>query len=164
MSLTFSAVARRFVFTLGMIALMPGIAAESNAAPAHYCEVVMDLTIDGRLVGSPSAIVEFGKQAEITLRDAGGVHGWQLTIVVDEPSVVRRALAMPAQMQLFELDGDESVLRAEPHIAVVPGQHATLEMPLAGTDGRRAKLGFTAQIRTEAEVKARLDAAMNQSN
>jgi hypothetical protein len=35
---------------------------------------------------------------------------------------------------------------------------------LSGTDDRRANLALTAELRTDAEVKARLNAPMNQSN
>lgn len=164
MHLPHFAVAKRFLFALGLIVSLPAIAQDPNAASAHYCEIAIDLTIDGHPVASPSAIVEFGKQAEFTLRDVDGVHGWQLNIVVDEPAVVRRVLAMPTRMQLFELDGDQSFLRAEPHVAAVPGQRANLDVMLSGTDDRRANLALTAELRTDAEVKARLNAPMNQSN
>jgi hypothetical protein len=126
-------------------------------ADARYCEVTIDFKVNGHAVASPNTIVEFGKEAEVTIRDANGVHGWQIAFVVDEQSLVRRAVVMPTRIQLFELANDQSFLRAEPHLNLVPGQRANLEM--AFDDGRKASLSVLAEMRTAAEVKASLEAA-----
>jgi len=156
-------IANRLLF-VALAATLSASAAAAEPTQAHYCEVNMDLAINGHTVISPSAIVEFGKEAEFTIRDADGVHGWQIKLVVDEPSVKRRVLVMPSSMQLFELAGDQSILQAEPHLSTAPGQHADLQMTLADDSGRRATLGFIAEIRSDAEVQARLDSLKDSSD
>jgi hypothetical protein len=143
------------------LAIGPVASAQTPIDPnARYCDVSMDVRVNGRTVASPDAIVEFGKEAEVTIRDTNHPHGWQIRFVVDEPTLIRRALAMPTNIQLFELADDRSFLRAEPHLSVVPGQPANLEMALE--DGRKVSLTVTASVLTGAQVQAHLDATAEQ--
>jgi hypothetical protein len=143
------------------LAISPVASAQTPIDPnARYCDVSMDVRVNGRTVASPDAIVEFGKEAEVTIRDTNHPHGWQIRFVVDEPTLIRRALAMPTNIQLFELADDRSFLRAEPHLSVVPGQPANLEMALE--DGRKVSLTVTASVLTGAQVQAHLDATAEQ--
>jgi hypothetical protein len=145
------------------LAISPAASAQTPIDPnARYCDVSMDVRVNGRTVASPDAIVEFGKEAEVTIRDTNHPHGWQVRFVVDEPTLIRRALAMPTNIQLFELADDRSFLRAEPHLSVVPGQPANLEMALE--DGRKVSLTVTATILTGAQVQAHLDATAEPSD
>ena len=168
MNLAPLAIAKRTLLILCAMTSVQGIALESSddssSAPAHYCEVAMDLTVDGHPIASPSTIVEIGKEAEMTFEGRGGANSGLLRFVIDEPTVVRRATVIPTEMQLFQLTGDDPVLRATPHIALQPGQRADLQMMLDGMEGHRATLGVTAQMRSEAEVKARVDALKEQSD
>jgi len=140
----------------------PAFAQQEPVVDEHYCEVTIDFKVNGHAIASPNTIVEFGKEAEVTIRDANGIHGWQIAFVVDEQSLVRRAMVMPMRVQLLELANDKSFLRAEPHLNLVPGQRANLE--IAFDDGRKASLSVLAEIRSAAEVKAHLDAAGESTN
>lgn len=153
------------ILPLALIGLALGTVASAQTPidpDARYCDVSMDVRVNGRTVASPDAIVEFGKEAEVTIRDTNHPHGWQIRFVVDEPTLIRRALAIPTNIQLFELADDRSFLRAEPHLSVVPGQPANLEMALE--DGRKVSLTVTASVLTGAQVQAHLDAAGESSN
>lgn len=150
---------RALLLTLACFSTREFAIAQDQIDPnARYCEVAMDVRVNDRVVASPNAIVEFGKEAEVTIHDPGNnPHGWQIRFVVDEPSLVRRALVMPSRIQLFELADDRSFLRAEPHLNIVPGQPANLEMAL--DDGRKVSLNVTGVIRSGAEIQAHFDAA-----
>lgn len=140
------------------LAVVLSASGETSIDPnGRYCDLSMDVRINGRSIASNDAIVEFGKEAEFTIRDANHPHGWQVRFVVDEPTTIRRAFAMPTSVQLYEIADERSFLRAEPHLNVVPGQPAELEMALE--DGRRIGLTVTAAILTGAEVQAHLDAS-----
>jgi hypothetical protein len=140
-----------------LIAAGPTFAQDAPATDARYCEVTIDFSVNGHPVAAPNTIVEFGKEAEVTIRDANGVHGWQIAFVVDAPTLARRAMVMPSRFALSEMAKDQAFLRAEPHLNLVPGQRATLDM--AFDDGRKASFAVLAEIRSAAEVDARLEAA-----
>ncbi|MGH8173341.1 MAG: hypothetical protein ACREPX_09340 [Rhodanobacteraceae bacterium] len=150
------------VALIGLPVAHIAIAQDAIDPNARYCDVSMEVRINGRAVVSPDAIVEFGKEAEITIRDANQPHGWQLKFVVDEPTTIRRATAMPVRIQLFELADDRSFLRAEPHMNLVAGQPASLEMALE--DGRKVSLSVTAAILSGEEVQAHIDATTESSD
>jgi len=129
---------------------LPSVA-NAQSTP-HYCEVVMDFSVNRHDIAQPRAIVELGKEAEITIGNE--THGWQFRILVEEPTVVRRATVIPTNIELYELINGEAILRASPHIAVAPGQHAELDVTFGEEDGRKAHLGLSANFRTDAEVEA----------
>lgn len=127
------------------------LSATVDAQPAsHYCEIAMDLAVSGRTVAQPSAIVEFGKPADITIGD--DLHGWRFVVTADEPTVVRRASGIPVGIEIYELSEGKSFLRASPRLSVAPGQRADLDMPF-GDDGRRAHLGLVANPRADSDVE-----------
>ena len=137
-------------------ASFPIIAAASDF---HYCEITLDLRIDGRKIASPNAIVEFGKPAEFTEEDIAGHHGWQLKLVLDEPTIVRRVTGIPADIELYELVDGAPILRLSPHVVIAPGQSAQLQLPFGGGDTRGAELDLVALPRADADVQDRVGAA-----
>ena len=126
-------------------------AAQGDAPAARYCEIAMDFSLDGRAVAAPSALVEFGQTADVTIGD--DLHGWRFSIVAGEPRIVRRANVIPVEIDLYELVNGEAVLRASPHFGVAPGQRADLET-IFPDDGRKAHIGLVANLRSDAEVEA----------
>ena len=137
------------------LALLVGAALSSGAIaqqPFRYCEVVMDFSVNRHDIAQPRVIVELGKETEITIGNE--THGWQFRILVDVPAVVRRATVIPTDIELYELINGEAILRASPHIAVAPGQHAELDVTFGEEDGRKAHLGLSANLRTDADVEA----------
>lgn len=126
-------------------------AAQTNAPTARYCEVAMDFSLNGRAVAAPSAIVEFGQQADVTVGDE--MHGWRFSIVADEPRIVHRATVIPIEIGLYELVNGDAVLRSSPHFAVAPGQRADLET-IFQDDSRKAHIGLIANLRSDEDVEA----------
>lgn len=141
---------RRAIFPVLAAAIAAAATAQTGAPSLRYCEVAMDFSVNGRPVAAPSAIVEFGQQADVTIGDE--MHGWRFSIVADEPKIVHRASVIPIEIDLYELANGESVLRASPHFAVAPGQRADLETIFAD-DSRKARIGLVANLRSEAEIE-----------
>jgi hypothetical protein len=141
-----------------------GIGSIANADPPspHYCEVAIELSLNGRSVAvAPGTIVEFGKESEITLsRD--GMTGWQFRILADEPTVVRRATAVPVEIAIYELVNGEPVLRAAPHLRIALGQRADLDTTFGEDDGRKAHIALVANLRSDADVEAQMESAKEQ--
>jgi hypothetical protein len=147
-----------------LLGALVGIAGIANADPPspHYCEVAMELSLNGRSVAvAPGTIVEFGKEAEITLsRD--GMTGWQFRILADEPNVVRRASAVPVDIAIYELVNGEPVLRATPHLRIALGQRADLDTTFGEEDGRKAHIALVVNLRSDADVEAQMESAKEQ--
>ena len=114
----------------------------------------MELSVNGHPISSPIAIVEFGKEAEITMSHDDGVTGWQFRIIADELTTIRRMNVIPISVDLFELANGQRVLRASPHFNVAPGQRADLETIFADEDGRKAHIVLVANLRSQADVDA----------
>jgi hypothetical protein len=134
-----------------MLAVLIVVAGIANAdPPTRYCQIAMDFSVNGRPVAAPSTIVEFGREAEITLSRDDGMTGWQFRIVADEPTIVHRVNVIPVRMDLFELINGQAVLRATPHFAVAPGQRADLDTQFGEDDGRKAHIGLVANLRADA--------------
>ena len=135
-----------------------GSPANADPPPAHYCEIAMDFSVSGKPVAAPSAIVEFGKEAEITIGNPDE-HAWQFRIVADEPTVIRRAGVIPISVDLYEIAKGESVLRASPHFNAVPGQRADIQTIFGDDDGRKAQITLVANLRSDADVDASTNGA-----
>ena len=125
-----------------------GIANADSAL--RYCQIAMEFSVNGRPVAAPATVVEFGKEAEMTLSRDDGMSGWQFRIVADEPTIVHRVNVIPINMDLFELVNGQAVLRASPHFAVAPGQRADLDTQFGEDDGRKAHIALVANLRADA--------------
>jgi hypothetical protein len=121
--------------------------------PFHYCEVAIEFSLDGKPVAAPSALVEFGREAEVTIGDPDG-HAWRFRILADEPTVVRRANVIPVGIALDEIAEGTAYPRASPKLGAVPGQRAEIETILGNGDGRRVHFSVVANPRSDAEVEA----------
>jgi hypothetical protein len=143
---------RPSIFLAGLFALATLARADAPAA-ARYCEVAMELSIDGRRIAAPSAIVEFGKEAEITIGDEAA-HAWRFRILADEPTVVRRASVIPVSVGLYEVAEGREYLRASPDVKLAPGQRADVETIFPDGDGRSAHIAMVANPRSDAEIEA----------
>lgn len=136
-------------------------AAYADPAPAQYCEVAIDFSIDGKHVAAPSAIVAFGEEAEVTIGNPDE-HAWRFRILVDAPAVVHRVTVIPVGIALDEIAKGEAYAKASPELRAVPGQRADIETIFGNGDGRHAHLAVVATPRSEAEVEAlRSNAADN---
>ncbi|HET7923780.1 MAG TPA: hypothetical protein VFL30_02725, partial [Rhodanobacteraceae bacterium] len=60
--------------------------AHADPPPAHYCEVAIDFSIDGKHIAAPSALVAFGEEAEVTLGEPAE-HAWRFRILASAPTV-----------------------------------------------------------------------------
>ena len=60
--------------------------AHADEPDSRYCEIAINLSIDGREIAAPSVIVEFGKDAEITVSRDDGQSGWRFHIIADAPT------------------------------------------------------------------------------
>ena len=141
--------ARRFV--TGILAVFATLA-NADAQTARYCEIAMEFSVDGKRIAAPSAIVEFGKEAEVTIGDETS-HAWRLRILAEEPTIVRRAGVIPVSVDLYEVAEGKEYLRASPHVNLAPGQRADLEAIFGEGDGRRARIAVVANLRSDAEVQ-----------
>lgn len=130
------------------------INATADPPSAHHCEIAIDFSVNGRAIAAPSALVEFGKEAEITLSRDDGISGWRFAIVADEPTVIHRVNVIPISIDVYELVNGESVLRATPHFAVAPGQRADLDTTFGEDDGRSAHIALVANLRSDGDVEA----------
>ena len=135
---------------IGAVALFAATTSIAQDVP-RYCEVALEFSLDGRTIGTPSALVEFGQQADVTIGDE--MHGWHFSIVADEPKIVRRVNAIPIEIDLYEVLRGEQILRASPHFAVAPGQRADLDTIFA-SDGREAHVGLVANLKSDVDVQA----------
>ena len=128
-------------------------AAHADPPPVHYCEIALDFSVNGKKVAAPSAIVEFGQEAEITIGNPEE-HAWRFRILTDAPTVVRRANVIAISLTLEEIAKDTAYARASPEIKAVPGQRIDIETIFTGGDGRNAHIGLVANPRTDAEIEA----------
>ena len=121
--------------------------------PASYCEVAIDFSLDGKHVATPSAIVVFGEEAEVTIGNPDE-HAWRFRILADAPAVVRRVNVIPVSIALDEIAKGEAYAKASPSLKAVPGQRADIEAIFGNGDGRRAHLTVVANPRSGADVEA----------
>jgi hypothetical protein len=140
------------------------------ASPLHadpptvrYCEIAIDFSIGGKRVASPSAIVEFGQEAEVTIGNPDE-HAWRFRILADAPAVVHRVNVIPISIALDEVAEGRSYPRASPELRAVPGQRADIESIFGDGDGRRAHLAVVANPRSDAEIDALRNAAGEQES
>jgi hypothetical protein len=132
-----------------------GSLAQAAAPDARYCEIAIDLSINGHAIAAPSAIIEYGKDAEITLSRDDGQSGWRFHVLADAPTTVRRMnVVIPVSVELYELAGGQEVLRAAPQLKVAPGQRADLETIFGDGDGRKAHIALVANPRSDADIEA----------
>lgn len=136
-------------------AILAGVATLASADPpsTRYCEIVMDFSVNGKAVAAPSTIVEFGKEAEITVGNPDE-HAWRFTIVADEPAIVHRVGVIPVSVDLYEIAEGKAFLRASPHFNATPGQRADIETIFGDEDGRKARIALVANLRSDADVQA----------
>jgi hypothetical protein len=139
--------------------LVGGFIARASAQDAHYCEIALDFSVEGKPVAAQSTLIEFGQPADITIDKADMTGSWQLHIVVDPPALIRRVTAIPIDIEIYEITAGQSYLRAAPHINAAPGQHADLQMIFGDDDGRRARIGLVANLRSDADAQALMDRA-----
>ena len=128
-------------------------AAHADPPPVHYCEIALDFSVNGKKVAAPSAIVEFGQEAEITIGNPEE-HAWRFRILADPPTVVRRANVIPVSIGLDELAEGIAYPRASPELRAVPGQRADIEANFGDSDGRRAHVAVVVNLRSDAEIEA----------
>jgi hypothetical protein len=125
----------------------------ADPPPAHYCEIAMDFSIDGKRIAAPSAIVAFGEEGEVMIGDPAE-HAWRLRILADAPTVVHRANVIPVSIVLDEIAKGNAFERASPQVKAVPGQRADIETIFGGGDGRHVHIMLVANPRSDAEVEA----------
>lgn len=129
------------------------VTVHADPPAAGYCEVAIDFSLDGKHIAAPSAIVAFGKEAEVTIGDPDQ-HAWRLRILADAPAVVHRVNVIPVSIALDEIAKGEAYAKASPELGAVPGQRADIETIFGNGDGRRAHLTVVANPRSDAEVEA----------
>jgi hypothetical protein len=137
---------------LAALALGAG-AVRADPPPAHYCEVAIDFSLDGKRIAAPSALVAFGEEAEVTIGNPDE-HAWRFRILAGEPAVVRRVAAIPVSIALDEIAQGTAYPRASPRLEAVPGQNAEIETIFGDGDGRHAHLAVVANPRSDADVEA----------
>ncbi|HEV7490921.1 MAG TPA: hypothetical protein VGO25_08955 [Rhodanobacteraceae bacterium] len=137
--------------------LCAGLFARASAQDVRYCEVAFDFNVQGKPIAAQSTIVEFGQPKDITIDKPDLSGAWQFRIVVDPPTMIRRAVTIPIDIEIYEITAGQSYLRAAPHIGAVPGQHADLQMIFGDDDGRRARIGLVANPRSDAEAQALIE-------
>ena len=135
---------------LGLAAACTVATSIAQEAP-RYCEVALTFSLEGHEIASPTALVEFGQPADITVGDA--THGWHFSIAADAPKTIHRVNTIPIEIDLYEVLRGQQVLRASPHLGVAPGQRADVDTIFAD-DGRSAHIGLVANVRSEAEIEA----------
>ena len=128
-------------------------ALRADPPPARYCEVAIDFSLDGKRVASPSALVEFGQEAEVMLGNPDE-HAWRFRILVDAPTIAHRVNVIPVSIALDEIAEGTAYQRASPDLRAVPGQRADIETIFGDGDGRHAHLVIVANPRSDAEVEA----------
>jgi hypothetical protein len=135
-------------------------AARADPPSLHYCEISIDFSLDGKRVGAPSAIVEFGQEAEVTIGDPDK-HAWRFRILADEPAVVHRVNVIPVSIALEEIAKGDAYPKASPELRAVPGQRADIETIFGNGDGRHAQFAVVATPRTDADIEALRENAAN---
>jgi len=147
-------------FSMAAIVLFapsPSCLAGEGKAPRYY-SAQFDFEVDGAPIASPSALVEFGQEAEISVGSKDGLHGWALKFTVDDPFVAAGgATAVQARIRLLETEGGQQRLLAEPQVALQVGERGEMEFPL--DRGRRAKLGLRIQVQSDTDLVLNHDAA-----
>ena len=128
-------------------------ATRADPPPAHYCEVAIDFSIDGRRIAAPSAIVAFGEEAEVTIGNPDE-HAWRFRILAGEPAVVHRVNVIPVGIALDEIAKGDAYPKASPELKAVPGQRADIDAIFGNGDGRRAHLAVVATPRSDADIEA----------
>ena len=153
-------------FRAPMLAALALGAAAVHADPpaAHYCEVAIDFSLDGKRIAAPSALVAFGEEAEVTIGNPDE-HAWRFRILAGAPAVERRVAAIPVSIALDEIAQGTAYPRASPALRAVPGQNVEIETIFGGGDGRHAHLAVVANPRSDADVAAmRAQASEHEDN
>ena len=127
--------------------------ADADPPSAHYCEIAIDFSIDGKPIAAPNTIVAFGQEAEVTIGNPDD-HAWRFRILVDEPAVVRRVNVIPVGIALDEIANGDAYPKASPQLKAVPGQRADIETIFGDGDGRHAHLAVVVMPRTDADIEA----------
>lgn len=130
-----------------------GFMAPASAQNARYCEVAFEFSVEGKLLGAPSAVVEFGQPADIVIDKPDLTGAWQFHIFADAPTLIHRVTTIPIEIEISEITAGQTVLRAAPHFGAVPGQRADLQMIFGDDDGRSARIGLVANPRSDADVE-----------
>jgi len=147
-------------FSMAAIVLFapsPSCLAGEGRAPRYY-SAQFDFEVDGAPIASPSALVEFGQEAEISVGSKDGLHGWALKFTVDAPLFTADGTtAVQARIRLFETEGGRQQLRAEPQMALQVGERGEMEFPL--DHSRRAKLGLKIRVKSNTDLVLNHDAA-----
>ena len=136
-----------------------GLIANASAQDVRYCEIAFDFSVNGKPIASSSTLVEFGQPADVTIDKPDLTGSWQFHIVADPPTMIRRATAIPIDIEIYEITAGHSYLRAAPHFGAVPGQHADLQMIFGDDDGRNARIGLVASPRSDAQAQALMESA-----
>jgi hypothetical protein len=145
-----------------LVVLAP--AARADPPSLHYCEISIDFSLNGKRVGAPSAIVEFGQEAEVTIGDPDG-HAWRFRILADAPALDHRVTVIPVGIALDEIVKGDAYTKASPQLKAVPGQRADIETIFGNGDGRHAHLAVVANPRSDADIEAlRANAGSGDSN
>lgn len=127
----------------------------------RYCEVALEFSVEGKLLGAPSTLVEFGQPADVVIDKPDLTGAWQFHIVADAPTLVHRVTTIPIEIEISEITAGQTVLRAAPHIGAVPGQRADLQMIFGDDDGRSARIGLVANPRSDADAQTLIDSAQS---
>jgi hypothetical protein len=134
-------------------AALAGFAAVAHADESRYCEIAIDFSLNGKLVASPSAIVTYGEDADVTVGDPAE-HAWRFHILAEAPTVVRRVNAIPVSIEVYEIAEGKEFARASPHLKLAPGQRADFDTTFGNGDGRKVHLALAAKPKSEAEIEA----------
>ena len=146
--------ARRVRTALLATLLGTGFIAAASAQNMRYCEVAFEFSVEGKPLAAPSTLVEFGQPADIVIDKPDLTGAWQFHIVVDAPTPIHRVTTIPIDIEISEITGGQTYLRATPHIGAVPGQRVDLQMIFGEDDGRSARIGLVVNLRSDAEVEA----------
>lgn len=136
---------------------------QADPPPLHYCEVAIDFSVNGKRVATPTAIVAFGEEAEVMIGNPHE-HAWRFRILADAPAVVRRANVIPVSIALDEIAEGKAYSRASPELKAVPGQRVDIDTIFGDGDGRRAHLAVVANPRSDAEIDALRNAAVDEES
>jgi len=144
---------RFFPPVLAALLVVFAMAARADPPTLRYCEIAIDFSLDGKRIAAPSAIVEFGQEAEVTIGDPDG-HAWRFRILADAPTVDHRVTIIPVGIALDEIAKNNAYPKAAPQLKAVPGQRADIETIFGNGDGRRAHLVVVANPRSDADIEA----------
>ena len=113
--------------------------AQAGRPVVETVNVDLVLKLDGQPVLSPSATLKIGKEATVTTESssADGRH-WQIRLLAGKPYLLKeQRTAVPLRIGLFEIVQGDPVLRAQPHLDVVPGEAASINLPFASAAAKR---------------------------